>query len=170
VTWPGVSIPDGPTAANKVHQEAEKLEPAYINVDVIGYGSSSYDSLIGMGYNAIPINVSVGSTYQDKSKKLTMRNLRAEMYWRMRDALDPENDSTIALPQDPELLRDLCSARYEPLAGGKIKVEAKEEIKERIGRSPDKGDAVLLANYQDTGASWRDVQGLGSTGVKSKWG
>lgn len=147
-TWPGASIPDGPTAAMKVHSEAEKDEPRYINVDVIGYGSSSYDSLIVMGYNAIPVNVSTGSTYKDKSGKLTMLNLRAETYWRMRDALDPEDDSQIALPPDSELLRDLCSARYKPLAGGKIKVEAKQEIKERIGRSPDKGDAVLLANYR----------------------
>jgi len=76
-----------------------------------------------------------------------MLNLRAELYWMLRDALDPENNSTIALPDDPELLRDLCSARYVPMAGGKVKVESKDEIKARIGRSPDKGDAVLLANY-----------------------
>jgi hypothetical protein len=118
-----------------------------VNVDVIGYGSSSYDSLIGMGYNAQPINVSSASRYQDKSGKLTMVNLRAELYWRMRDALDPENNSTICLPDDSELLRDLCSARYKPLAGGKIQIESKDDIKKRIGRSPDKGDAVLMANY-----------------------
>lgn len=146
-TWPGITIPDGPTAAAKVHAANGGQEPGIINVDVIGYGSSSYDSLVGMGYNAYPVNVSVASNYKDKSQKLTMMNLRAELYWRMRDALDPENNSTIALPDDPELLRDLCSARYVPLAGGKIKVESKEDIKKRIGRSPDKGDAVLMANY-----------------------
>ena len=117
-------------------------------MDVIGYGSSSYDSLVAMGYNAIPINVSHGSNYKDKSGKLTMTNLRAEIYWRTRDALDPESNSTVALPPDSELLRDLCSARWKPLAGGKVKVETKDEIKLRIGRSPDKGDAVLLANYE----------------------
>lgn len=147
-TWLGASIPDGPTAAARVHERAVIDKPAVINVDVIGYGSSSYDSLIGMGYNAIPVNVGSGSSYTDKSGKLTMYNLRAEMYWRMRDALDPEDKSEVALPNDPDLLRDLCSARYQPLAGGKVKVESKEDIKKRIGRSPDKGDAVLLANYQ----------------------
>lgn len=145
--WPGRIITDGPTAALKVHQANKGKQPGVINVDVIGYGSSSYDSLVGMGYNANPVNVSSGSKYKDKSGKLTMMNLRAELYWRMRDALDPENNSTVAIPDDSELLRDLCSARYVPLAGGKIKVESKEEIKDRIGRSPDKGDAVLLANY-----------------------
>jgi hypothetical protein len=146
-TWPGYSIPDGPTAAIKVHSVAEKKPPALLNVDIIGYGASSYDSLKGMGYSVQPVNVSSGSSYQDKSGKLTMANLRAELYWRMRDALDPDNNSSICLPDDSELLRDLCSARYMPQAGGKIKVESKEDIKKRIGRSPDKGDAVLMANY-----------------------
>jgi hypothetical protein len=104
-----------------------------------------------MGYNANPINVSAGSTYKDASGKLTMLNLRAELYWRMRDELDPANNSTSALPNDPELLRDLCSARYQPMAGGKVKVESKKDIKLRIGRSPDKGDCVLLAGYASPG-------------------
>jgi hypothetical protein len=147
VSWPGFSIPDGPTAALKVHQQAGNNPPKKINVDVIGYGSSSYDSLIGMGYNAVPVNVSSGSKYRDKSGKLTMMNLRSEIYWRMREALDPENDSTVCLPDDSDLLRDLSSARYKVLAGGKIQVEGKDDIKKRIGRSPDRGDAVLLANY-----------------------
>lgn len=147
VSWPGHSITDGPTAALKVHQQAERTPPKTINVDIIGYGSSSFDSLRGMGYNAIPINVSTSSRYRDKSGKLTMLNLRSELYWRMREALDPEYNSSVCLPDDPELLRDLSSARYKMLAGGKIQVESKEDIKKRIGRSPDKGDAVLMANY-----------------------
>lgn len=164
-TWPGFSIPDGPTAAMKVHNAAGANPPDVLNVDVIGYGSSSFDSLIGMGYNAMPINVSAGSSYKDKSGKLTMFNLRAELYWRLRDALDPADNSGLCLPDDPELLRDLCSARYKPLAGGKIKIESKEEIKDRIGRSPDKGDAVLLANYDNRPASMPDKQPT----ANSKW-
>jgi hypothetical protein len=116
-------------------------------VDVIGYGSSSYDSLKGKGYNAITVNVSTGSVYQDKSKRLTMYNLRAELAWRMRDALDPDGGVDMALPDDPDVIGDLCSIRYEPLAGGKIKAESKKDIKKRIGRSPDIGDTILLANY-----------------------
>ena len=103
----------------KVHNAAGTSPPDVLNVDVIGYGSSSFDSLVGMGYNAMPINVSAGSSYKDKSGKLTMYNLRAELYWRLRDALDPADNSGLCLPDDPELLRDLCSARYKPLAGGK---------------------------------------------------
>jgi hypothetical protein len=48
------------------------------------------------------------------------------------------------LPDDRELLADLCAPRWEPTSRG-IKIESKEEIIERIGRSPDKGDAAIYA-------------------------
>lgn len=146
--WPGVRVPDGPTAASLVHEALQGREPGILNVDIIGYGSSSYDSLKGMGYNAIPVNVSTASTYQDRSGKLTMLNLRTELAWRLREALDPESGIDLALPDDPRVVADLCALRYIPLAGGKVKAESKEEIKKRLGRSPDVGDAILLANYR----------------------
>ena len=51
----------------------------------------------------------------------------------------------LALPPDQELLADLCAATWEP-SGANIAVESKDAIKERIGRSPDRGDAILLAH------------------------
>ena len=74
-----------------------------------------------------------------------MRNKRAEMYWKMRDALDPDYGDDIALPPGNELLADLCSARYSITTAG-VLIEPKEKIKERIGRSPDIGEAVMMAN------------------------
>lgn len=143
--WPGAMVDDGPTAAALVHDALGGRIPGVLNVDIIGYGSSSYDSLRGMGYNAVPVNVAAGSSYTDRSGKLTMLNLRAELIWRMRDALDPGNGSDLALPADTQVVADLCSARYQPMAGGKVKAESKEDIKKRLGRSPDIGDAILLA-------------------------
>jgi hypothetical protein len=58
-----------------------------------------------------------------------------------------ENGDDLALPPDPELLSDLTAARYEPRASG-LYVEEKVKIKERIGRSPDVGDAVCLALWR----------------------
>lgn len=148
VSYPGVVAKDGPIVAELVRQVIGPSEPAYINVDVNGIGSSVYDHLRPMYPNVSPFNGSEASEYRDRSGKLKMRNKRAEMYWRMRDALDPENGDGLALPPDTELLADLCSARYEVSAAG-VKVEDKDEIKERIGRSPDIGEAVMMAlvNY-----------------------
>jgi hypothetical protein len=75
-----------------------------------------------------------------------MRNKRAEMYWRMRDALDPKDGDDIALPPSTELLADLCSARYKVSSAG-VHGEEKEEIIARIGRSPDEGEAVMMAHF-----------------------
>ena len=62
-----------------------------------------------------------------------------------------EGDLTIgALPKDQrdDLIADLVSIRKQFDARGRIKVESKDELRERIGRSPDRGDAVMLAFHQ----------------------
>lgn len=149
-TWPGVMVPNGATAAELVRLELGDEEPGYINVDVIGVGSSTFDSLEPMYSSVFPVNASTKSDYRDRSGKLKMRNMRAEYHWRMRDALDPKLGDDTALPDDRELLADLCAATYKVSTAG-VLIEEKEVIKERIGRSPDKGEATMLAN-QDTGA------------------
>jgi len=146
-SWPGVVAKDGPIVAELARQTVGDVSPSYINVDVNGIGSSVYDHLKVMYQNVCPFNGAEGSEYRDKSGKLKMRNKRAEMYWRMRDALDPNEGDDLALPPDTELLADLCSARYEVSSAG-VKVEEKEKIKERIGRSPDVGEAVMMAHFQ----------------------
>ena len=62
----------------------------------------------------------------------------------MREALDPSNERKLALPPDRELLAELCAPRWVPQTNG-VKVEGKEDIKKRLGRSIDKADAVVLA-------------------------
>jgi hypothetical protein len=132
--------------AELARQTIGEYNPNYINIDVSGIGSSAYDHLKPMYKNVVPFNPAEGSEYRDKSRKLKMRNKRAEMYWRMRDALDPNGGEDLALPPDTELLADLCSAKYEVTSAG-VKVEDKEEIKARIGRSPDIGEAVMMCNF-----------------------
>jgi len=62
----------------------------------------------------------------------------------MREALDPANNTGIALPPDNRLRADLCAPTWE-VQGAIIKVEGREEILKRIGRSPDSGSAYILA-------------------------
>ncbi len=145
-TWDGVVVKDGAIMAELARQEIGNIEPNYINIDVSAIGSSAYDHLKVMYNNVIPFNPAEGSEYRDRSGKLKMRNKRAEMYWRTRDALDPVNGDDIVLPPGNELLADLCSARYEVSSAG-VKVEDKEKIKERIGRSPDVGEALMMCNF-----------------------
>ncbi len=76
---------------------------------------------------------------------LNFANKRAEALWRFREALDPDQDggSIVALPNDPTLRADLAAARYQVGPNG-IQIETKDDIKKRIGRSPDRGDAVVM--------------------------
>jgi hypothetical protein len=141
-SYPGASTPDGPAVATLVM--SHRRDNAVINVDVVGVGTSVYDHLKGMTDNVVPINGAEKSRAQDKSGELGFVNLRAELYWKIREALDPTSGQDICLPPDRELLADLCAPTWELTVRG-IKVEAKEDIIRRIGRSPDKGDAVAYA-------------------------
>lgn len=53
-----------------------------------------------------------------------------------------------ALYPDGRLEAELMAATYAPDAKGRNKVEPKKDIKKRLGRSPDRADAALLAIYE----------------------
>jgi hypothetical protein len=72
--------------------------------------------------------------------------------------LDPgqPGGSPIALPpDDAELVADLTAPTFEVVPNG-IKVESKQDVCERLGRSTDKGDAVQLA-WSTQGKDYRDA-------------
>lgn len=119
------------------------------NIDAIGVGKSAYDVSRLMGLKGVvAVVVSEGTGWTDQRiPKLRFANVRSAMMWNVRSLLDPEGGpagTRLALPPDPELMADLCAPRYEMRVSG-VQVEGKERIRERIGRSTDKGDAVGLA-------------------------
>ena len=148
---PGVNVEDGPAAVGLVQQSLSgDAHIGYINIDLIGVGTSVYDTAKVVWPGAArAINVAAGSTYAatDKAGRqlFSMKNTRAEMHWRLRSALDPETGDNLALPPGNDVVADLCAARYRVLAGGAIQIESKDDIKKRLGRSPDVGDAIMLA-------------------------
>ena len=140
--YPGVSTPNGQTVAMLVKQVISEQKPV-IGVDVIGVGASAYD-YIRDGHNTIGVNFGAGSDATDKSGKFKFANIRAEAYWKLREALDPDYSATLALPPDKELLGDLCAAKWS-VKTGRLYIESKDEIIKRLGRSPDCADSVALA-------------------------
>jgi hypothetical protein len=151
--YPGMATPDGPAVVELVGQVLLEARAGQslrdpprpvVNVDVIGVGSSVYDGCRGRNWNVQPINFASAIDRTDSAGVLTFVNLRAYAYWAMREALDPANPLKLQLPPDPELLADLTAPRWSMLAGG-VKIEAKDDLARRIGRSPDCGDAAVLA-------------------------
>ncbi len=116
-----------------------------IAVDVIGIGAGVVDRLAEMGYAVSGINVSESTDATDISGLMGFVNVRSQLWWMIRELLDPSNDATLAFPPDDKLTGDLTTPTYKYTSKGDIVVESKDEIRKRIGRSTDGADAVMLA-------------------------
>lgn len=143
IAIPGHETPTGHEVATQIMLARRDRAP--INIDVIGVGSSPYDIIAGelrAQINAIDVrNTSHGT---ERTGHLGFFNVRTEIWWRFREWLDPAYNTGAMLPPNPKLKADLAAPRWKP-RGKVIQVESKEEIEERIGRSPDYGTAAVLA-------------------------
>lgn len=99
-------------------------------------------------------NASSGSKRKDRTGEFGFVNLRSEAIWGLREMLDPAFGATLCLPvaESDELnallVGDLTAPKWWVTSGGKIAVESKDDIRERIGRSTDDGDAVVMVAWQ----------------------
>jgi len=142
LTYAGSATPDGPSVAGLAISAMRDRAP--IHIDVIGVGSSPYDFLVQARQQVIGVNVAESATATDKTGRLRFFNLRSQLWWKLREALDPNANNGIALPPDKRLFADLCAPRWE-LRGAVVLVESRDSIVKRIGRSPDYASAVSLA-------------------------
>ena len=142
LVYAGEATPNGPKVAGLCIAASRDRAP--IHIDVIGVGASPYDFLAEAKQQVIGVNVSESPTATDKSGRLHFKNLRSQLWWKFREALDPVNNTGIALPNDSRLLADLCAPTWK-LTGTTLQVESREDIYKRIGRSPDFASAYALA-------------------------
>jgi len=148
--YPGSGVPDSGACVALLMEVLEDVNRgARINIDVIGIGAAVFDTMKDLDFDVVAVNYARGSGATDRTGRLTLKNVRAEAYWKMREDLDPENGQGLALPPDDELTADLVAPTWAMTPSG-ILVERKAEVRKRLGRSPDKGDAVVLANYEET--------------------
>lgn len=139
---PGSATPDGPAVARLVVSALRAGGVA--KIDVIGVGASVFDQCRMLDLDVEGVNFAESIDRKDRTGKLRFVNVRAFAYWSLREALDPERGDGLSLPPDPELLADLCSPRWSMRLNG-VQIESKEDIHQRIGRSPDSGDALVLS-------------------------
>lgn len=124
-----------------------RRDGALIVVDLGGgYGGSIFERLKENGVEVQGHKGMEKSNARTADRKLPFFNKRSEVIWRFREALDPDQPggSPIALPDDRQLVADLTTPSFEVTPRG-IKVESKEDVCERLGRSTDRGDAVVMA-------------------------
>lgn len=121
-------------------QSAAKCVPVYVD-GTGGYGSGVIDH--AEGYNFIDVNSS------EKSPDPRFPNVRSYLWWNLRHIADNAVCDFSRLPagESAALKRELCSPRYHLDAKGRRVVEVKSQIRQRLGSSPDRADAVNLCYY-----------------------
>lgn len=145
VSYTGKECVDSPTVAGFVVARVRDRSP--IHVDTFGVGGPVQAALCAVDQQAMAVNMGdpAGGTAQEGN--MPFFNLRTQLWWRMREALDPANNTGIALPPDQELLADLCTPKWR-MQGRAVRVQSREEIVKELGRSPDRGTAYVLALMQ----------------------
>ncbi len=48
----------------------------------------------------------------------------------------------------PPAASELGATKWQPTSGGRVQIEGKDDLKARLGRSPDRADAVAMAFYR----------------------
>ena len=125
---------DNMSLASHTARTIESFRPDAVFIDA-GCGGGVIDRLRQLGFHVTEI--SFGSSAM---KTAQYANKRAEMWGEMLLWLQAGG----ALPSSGELKADLCGVRYGFDAAGRMKLESKEELKARTGRSPDLADALAL--------------------------
>lgn len=104
-----------------------------------GWAAGARDILVTAGY--APLEVQFHAPCPTKDGKPSMyRNRRAEMHFGLSEWVKKGGQ----LPNLPELMGELTTPTYTVREDGKFQIEAKEQVKERLGRSPDLADALAL--------------------------
>lgn len=130
-----------------------------------GWGGDALATLRENGIDAVGYMGIKKYGGRTENSALKLSNTRTAAYWRFREALDPTqpNGSSICLPPSSALLADLCAPRYKNATNG-LALESKEDVCKRIGRSPDSGDAVVMAWFdgqkqKNVNGGWAAAQG-----------
>ncbi len=126
---------DNMELAARVAREIEYFGPDAVFVDA-GCGGGVIDRLRQLGYRNI-IEVPFGS---GASRPGQYANKRAEMWYDMAQWIKTAG----VLPPNADLKADLCQVRYDYDAQGRLRLESKETLKARTGKSPDLADALAL--------------------------
>lgn len=125
--------------ANLVTSIIRDEQPARVNIDIGAMGAGVYDILVDRGYSSIVRAVNFGEEAQEQEKYY---NRRSEMWGRLRDWLNAE--LPVSIVDCDGLSEDLTTPNKKYDKVGRLLLEKKEEIKKRLGRSTDLGDALAL--------------------------
>lgn len=117
----------------------EDYHPQKIFMDIGANGAGVYDILVDRGFSNKVKGVFFGAKAMNPDRYV---NKRAEMWDNVLTYLS--QDLPVILPPDEKLFADLTAVNKKYDSMGRLQLEGKEDIKKRLGRSPDRADALAL--------------------------
>jgi hypothetical protein len=152
----GIDTSNGPAVAGLVIEQMR--DRCQVNLDLTGgWGGSARDHLVAQGITVEPVVFSGASVERSRDGQLEFHNMRAQLWWQLREALDPLQGHNIALPPDRRLAMQLAAPTWK-LRGHAILIESKDDIRKRLGSSTDDADAVVLAWHKREDALRRQMR------------
>lgn len=128
-------------------------------VDVIGIGAGVVDRLLEQDISVMAFNSS-----ERASDPARFKNKRAEAYWLMRELL--EQGALDLDPTDKELAAELQAHEWKVDSSGRILISPKEEVKKKLGRSPDRADAAVMTLMVQQLRRPRDAEAVNTFGAQ----
>ncbi|MCP4650295.1 MAG: phage portal protein [PVC group bacterium] len=133
--------------ADKIQEKINEftIDADLFGVDGVGLGAGTVDALHRRDINIVDIVSGERAVEMADNGQYAFFNLRSQMWWMMREEL---RTGAIAIKiHNDKLFEDLTAPKYEIVGDRTIKVESKDSIKKRIGRSTDYGDAFVYNNW-----------------------
>ena len=130
---------DNVAVANTATNFIKEYHPHRIFMDIGGQGAGVYDILKDRGFSEIIRGIYFGEKAINEERYF---NRRAEMWDSVQAWLS--SSPQVQLPEDESLFDELTGINKKYDRRGRLQLEEKDEVKKRLGRSPDKADALAL--------------------------
>jgi len=109
-------------------------------VDSVGYGAGFLDMLQEHDLNVVEV---MGNKRANDPRQFA--NKKTETFFLLKERLE---DGEIRLPRDEKLKTQMLATKFYTLNDGRLQVEGKREFLKMGLGSPDRMDAIILANLQ----------------------
>jgi hypothetical protein len=139
IMWSGM---DPTETAQRAATHAKEHHAVKLYIDAIGIGSALPTLVSAAGVLGVSVKSSERATAKSEIGEFT--RLRDQLFWSVREWLRADPGSM--LPPDEILLEELQVITYS-IEAGKIKIMPKDSLRELLGRSCDRADALCLTFY-----------------------
>ena len=141
----------------KIMQAIREYRATRVKINTIGIGwgiaGMVETAALELDWDLDVVYVNVAERPSDPTR---FHNLRDEIWWDVGRELSRLERWDLSLVDD-DTLAQLTAVKYSIKGNGLIKVEPKADVRERLGRSPDDADALLMAFYEVPREVWRAV-------------